>query len=231
MGTWRRLGRIRKALVAAWPEPAAQPDSPPDKVTDPASLGGESIAYITQMAEAAYSEQDELNESVWRSLPFFAASLGLAVTIMPRAAAAVPLPSSAIYSIATNSMLAASFTAFAWAIRWLWIVVAPRDYEYPSDQAEVQAYAKETAQYLASTGLAGEELDKALVSELRMFRAKQVADAARTNFSNNVRRLKARSQVLLFMMVGFVLAMATGATTYLHELAYPTPAVVEGKTK
>jgi len=217
-----RIGAFVSRLFGLGSEDPVPPVSNPNPISEGQFLGPEAVEYLSEIAKDAYDQQAELNESVWRSLPFFAAVLGLAVTLMGRAAVDLPALDVSLYGSSTNAMFFLSGVSFAWAFRWLWLVLSSRDYEYPSDQAEVQIFAEQMVAYHSALGLSGPELDMRVTQELRAFRAQQLGDAARANLANNTVKLNARSQLLLFMMIGFLLAMATGTTTYIHDRIYPS---------
>lgn len=111
-----------------------------------------------------------------------------------------------------------SLVSFGWTLRWFWDLLKPRQYEYPADDAEVWKYAEEITHYHSSLGLKGIKLEQEAVLELKTLVAKQFGDAARTNLTNNAAKLKARSQLLLFILIGFVLVIAAEGITYVSEL-------------
>lgn len=196
---------------------SSEPTAGPGEAVPLPQLGSDTIKCLSDIAEDAYDRQDELNESIWRSLPFFAASLALAVTLLGRAGTRVPPIEPEPFSIASNIVLGLSALSFAWAFRWLWSVLSSRDYQYPSDYQDVRGYAEQTQAYHLTTE---EEatVDAKVVDDLRLFRANQLGEAAQVNLRNNAVRLKARSQLLLFMMIGFLLAIGTEVITSIQGL-------------
>lgn len=177
-------------------------------------LHTETIKYLGELAQASFARQAELDESVWRSLPFFAAALALGVTLLNGVAAGLPALSAGPLAVASNILMWLSVLAFVWTLRWFWEVVKARTYAYPASDVEVWSYAEQVTRYHAALGLLGPSLDEQVVNDLRTFMAGQLGDAARTNLANNQRRLKARSQLLLFVMVGFVLVILAQGITY-----------------
>lgn len=174
------------------------------------------IKYLSELATDSFKRQVELDESVWRSLPFFGAALALAASIIGRGSADAPPLAWSLYAILTHAALGLATLSFAWALRWFWVVVKARDYEYPSADAQVRAYAEEMTKFHRASGMSGTELDDKVVDEMRLFMIEQYGSAARTNFGHNAEKMKARSQVLLFMMIGFVLAFAYEGIIFGH---------------
>ena len=183
------------------------------------SLGPETTQLLADLANDSFKRQAELDESVWRSLPFFGATLALAAAIIGRVASDAPLPSQLAFPLLTNVALVLSTASFGWALRWFWSVVRAREYEYPASDIDVHGYAVAMAAYYAATGSPLADSDGQVVHELRSLMFDQYANAARTNFSHNSERMKARSQVLLFMMVGFMLAFSAEALIFVHRAA------------
>lgn len=175
------------------------------------------IKYLSELAAESFKRQVELDESVWRSLPFFGAVLALAASIIGRGSADAPPLAWSLYALSTHAALGLATLSFAWALRWFWVVVKARDYEYPSTDAQVRTYAEQMTEFHRASGLAGTELDEKVVEEMRLFMIEQYGSAARTNFAHNAEKMKARSQVLLFMMIGFVLAFVYEGIIFGHN--------------
>jgi hypothetical protein len=212
-----RLGeQIHELVEAVRQLGAAKPDE-----GDPfgeAALRPDTVEYLADAAEKSYDRQADLDESIWRSLPFFAAAMALAVTLVSKAADGLPAWSRDPFPLATNICFWLAAVSFAWALRWLWIVIWPRKYQYPPDDAEIWTYAEQVTAYYRDQGSSGDVLDSKVVYDLRSFAARQYGEAARKNLENNISKLNARSQLLLFMMIGFVLVIAAEALTYLSSI-------------
>jgi hypothetical protein len=193
---------------------SGEADEPPEKPASQAVLPSETIKYLSELAQASYDRQADLDESVWRSLPFFTAALALAVTLLNGLAARLPAWAIDPWAIASNLLFWLSVLAFIWTLRWFWEIISPRTYVYPAEDSEVWEYAKANTAYHAALGLNGDDLDQQVLDDLRAFMARQLAYATQRNFTNNARRLKARSQLLLFVMVGFILVIFAQGITY-----------------
>jgi hypothetical protein len=62
----------------------------------------EIASELADLAERSFDRQAELDDSVWRSLPFFAAVLAIAVTVLVKVADALPAFSSKSASLFAN---------------------------------------------------------------------------------------------------------------------------------
>lgn len=194
--------------------PSATPSSP---------MKAKTADYMEKLAESSFNRQADLDESIWRSLPFFGVSLGLAATMIGTAASDAPAISTSLYAVVTNLMLLASTGCFGWALWWFWQVVQGRDYEIPASDVLVREYAEDMTVFHEANGLIGDDLDEKVVEELRLFMIDQYSDAATANFKENARKTSARSQVLLFMLVGFVLAFMCEAVIFVHDAVTTQP--------
>ena len=192
----------------------------PQEGVQQTALEAETVKYLSELAHKSFDRYNELDESVWRSLPFFAATFGLAATVASYAASRLPSLEWAAYVAISHILLLGALLCFAWAFRWFWLIIRPRSFEYPADDTLIRRYAEDVNGYHRAVGLAAADLDKAVVRDLQEFITDQLADAARTNAANARERLAARSQALLFMMIGFLLAFCGSITTFVHDRFY-----------
>jgi hypothetical protein len=179
-------------------------------------LGSETIKYLGDLASESYKRQAELDESVWRSLPFFAATFAFVATIIGRSASDLPPLEWEWYPAAPTVLLVLSVASLAWSLRWFWVVLKPREYEYPAPDDEVRQFAQLTAEFHVASGVSASDLDVRTLRDMRLLMIDQYGSAAATNLRHNAVKLKARPKVLLFMLLGFVLAFACEATIFVH---------------
>lgn len=184
---------------------------------DTRQMGETTVEYVESLASDSFKRQVDLDESVWRSLPFIAATFAFVAAVVGRAAQDVPDFQFGFYEVVTRLLLVAAVFSLAWTLRWFFVVLKPREYEYPADDASVRQFAEEMTNYYAELNLAGDDLDKKVVEELRLFMVDQYGSAARTNLRLNAVRLQARGKVLLFILIGFVLAFSCEAAIFLHR--------------
>lgn len=178
--------------------------------------------YLSALFADSYKRELDADEAIWRSLPFFAAILGLAVAVLPsiyRSAFSVRDPG---WTIAVVFLLVGSVGCFVIAGRWFWDVIRLRDYRYPPNDVEILDYAQTLGTFYQDIGKKAVERDGLVRDDLRTLMIGEFADAATRNRRNNVAKAKARSQVLLFVMTGFLLAFCAEATILLAE-AFTTP--------
>ena len=178
------------------------------------------IEYVSQLASESFKRQVDLDESVWRSLPFIAATFAFVAAIVGRAASDAPPFAWHPLSLASNITLLGAVLSLAWTLRWFYVVLRGREYQYPADDAQVRRYAEEMTSYHSALGLEGDDLDAKVVAEMRLFMIDQYGSAARTNRRLNVVRFEARGKVLLFILIGFVLAFVCEALIFVNAEFY-----------
>lgn len=187
--------------------------TPEDETAD---LGEDTVKYLVELAHDSFKRQSELDESVWRSLPFFAATFAFVATIIGRSAVDVPPWDGSFLAYITSSLVVSAVGSLAWALRWFWVVLRRREYEYPAADAEVRTYAEGIAAFHVASGVPADKLDGATLHDMRLFMLDQYGSAAATNLSHNAVKLKARPKALLFILVGFVLAFVCEATIFVR---------------
>jgi hypothetical protein len=175
-------------------------------------IGDESGAYLHDQSEAAFKREVDADEAVWRTLPFFAAILGLAVAVLPAIYRSLDQVGSGGWHVVALTMFAVAVLCFVIAGFWFWSVIRLREYTYPPGSAELLTYAEQLSAFYAAHGLSPEDGDHAVRNDMRAFMTRQFADTAEGNRANNNAKAAARSQVLLFVMTGFLLAFLSEAT-------------------
>lgn len=193
----------------------------PQAVGPSPAMGPDTAKYLDDRAADSFKRQTDLEESIWRSLPLFTGGLLAAGAIITSTARVLPTPGWAFYPIVAYALLAVALAAFLVAFWWLWQVVRPRDFDYPADDEQIADYAQAMIVFHASQGTEGEALDKEISREMRLYMAGTFAAAAKSTFSNNQSRLSARGQVLIFLLVGFLLAFACDVIIFGHRLVFP----------
>lgn len=201
--------------------PAA--DGSSDEATAPI-LGPNAAKYLDDRAAESFKRQTDLEESIWRSLPLVTGGLLAAGAVVATAANALPPFAWRFYPLAAFATLALATIAFSIAFWWLWQVVKPRDFDYPADDEAISRYASDMMNFHAGQGLEKQALDDEVTRELRLYMASTFAVAAKSTLSNNQIRLSARSQVLVFLLSGFLLAFACYALIFGHRLIHGTEA-------
>ncbi|QDZ06559.1 hypothetical protein FPZ24_02955 [Sphingomonas panacisoli] len=175
--------------------------------------GTETSEYLGGIIADAFKREVDADDAVWRSLPFFAAIIGLAIAVLPAVYRTAWEISDRPWWIAAMVVFAIAILCFTISGYWFWIVIRPREYIYPPPPDQVLTYAEELAEYYRSRRMSDERRDLAVRNDLRDFMLRQLAEATANNRRNNNAKALARSQVLIFVMAGFLLAFLCEGTT------------------
>lgn len=186
-------------------------------------------AYLSGVIGESFKREVDLDESVWRTLPFFVAAFGLAITLLSYISDSTQRLHGLWASTLTYLLFAASVASFAWAFRWFWSVVRPLEYQYPPSDDDLLAYSEGLTTYHEQLGRKGDALDKAVVEEMQVFITRQLAAASGRNRMNNAVRVLARSQAILFLMVAFGLAIFSEAIIFVDSRTYENREMPSGR--
>lgn len=178
--------------------------------------------YLSALFTDSYKRELDADEAIWRSLPFFAAILGLAVAVLPTIYRSAFAVRGLGWTVAVALLLVSSVACFIIAGRWFWDVIRLRTYRYPPNDVELFDYAQTLGTFYQDIGKKAVERDALVRDDLRTLMIGELADAATFNRRNNLTKARARSQVLLFVMTGFLLAFCAEATILLSEAFTPS---------
>ena len=118
-----------------------------------AVLVKDSNEFLEVTAKDFYKSQTELDESIWRSLPFFAAAFIFVATVIGQSATRLPKLATNFFEIVTHLLFLISCLLCAWVLRWFYTLLKPREYEFPASFESVKSYASELENYHSSSGL------------------------------------------------------------------------------
>lgn len=169
---------------------------------------------LRTLALEAYRREVEQEESIWRSLPFFATALAFAVNAIGYAVVHLPVSAEgwlrwvALGGIALAAIsLGVSFHAL---VRMVWA----REYKTPPDDAAVAAYVDGVRAFHRDQGLDEVAADAKALAALTSFVAHEYGAVATWNRARNARRRQARTQSLVYLLAGLVIALATVVVIY-----------------
>jgi hypothetical protein len=170
--------------------------------------------YLASLAAESFKREIDADENIWRSMPFFATALVIASALVPTLITHRPALSLSFWSVVANLTAGGSVLAMLWAFRWFLGLVRLRDYQYPPNDVAISQYAADLREFHILLGDPPATLDHLVHSELRAYITKQFAEAAARNRVHNVGKAQARSQALLFIVIGFGLAFFSEATIF-----------------
>jgi hypothetical protein len=180
-------------------------------------ISSSAIEYLATITSDSFKRQNDLEESVWRSLPFLAAIFVFVAALLARAAEDLPEPEWRLLSIATHALLAVGLISLALVLWYLVVLLRARAYSLPAPDAEIASYAEEVSAYHRSSGVNETEADRRGLDDLRIFMARQYGESASINRAHNATRVEARGRVLVFLFLGFLLALACEMTIFITK--------------
>lgn len=171
---------------------------------------------LRTLAADSFKRELDHDESIWRTLPFFATALALAVTVVtyavarPLDAAAAPWVRFALYA-----GLAGASASIMRALFELWRMVRPREVLALPPDAEIVEYSAELAAYHAALHPQDEAAaDAETFRQLQDYVTDKYGAVATRARAHNVVRRGARIQAIVYILAALLLAFATVIVIY-----------------
>lgn len=178
--------------------------------------------YLEEIVKESFNRELEVNENVARTLPFFTASLAVAVPLYGYIAARIPALAPSALCIALYGLLAAGCACGAMILWNLFGMVRLREYRIPPKETEQIAWTEALKAYFEGQGLTAATVDKKVTQQLRSRMILEYAAAAEHNRDANTPKLRARTAGVTFFVVMLAIAFAMIAIIFLSErLAKP----------
>lgn len=184
--------------------------------SDPDGIRLNTSKQLFDIVSATYKEQTDLDESVWRAMPFIAALFAIAVTVFrfiePHFAFNSSVPvflSSFFYCL--------SIVSFFLAFLFFWAAVKPREFEYPAASTQIRNHAAELTIWHHAAKTLDKKIDNQVVNDLRLFMINQLSEVNQINLVVVRKRLAARSNTIIWMFAGFAFVMASEITIFLSK--------------
>ncbi len=150
-------------------------------------MGVKTDEYLASIFTDSFKREVDADESVWRSLPFFAAVLGLALAVLPSIYRTLADLEALGWKIAAYGLFAMALPAFGIAGFWFWQIVRLRQYRYPPYDDELLAYSEELQRFYDGKTLSPTKRDEAVREDLRQLVLRELAGATANNRRNNSR--------------------------------------------
>lgn len=164
--------------------------------------------YLESVFKDAFKRELEVDENVARTLPFFAATLALVVTLYGYATTKLPPLEWRFLSVLLHVLLLAGAACLAGVVYSLFQAVRARVYRLPPKETELVAWAAGLKAFYAEQGMSPEAADDKVAGDLRSRMIVEFAEGVEHNRAANVPKLKARAQ-------GFTLLVAALGVAFL----------------
>lgn len=196
-------------------------------------LGPETLKYLNERASDSFKRQNDLEESIWRSLPIFTGGLIADGAIIKDVGSSAPPMAFDVYAILTYGACGLSIVAFGAATFALYKVARARTHEVPASDHKVTLYARDMTVFYSQDEQDDSKVDQAVLREMRAYVTKSLSSAASSSSTHNVGKLKWRWRLLNALVASFVFAFLCKGIILLHTgwAAVPaTGAQVNGST-
>ncbi len=174
------------------------------------------LAHIERMLADAYRREIEQEENIWRSLPFFGATLALQLTALFQVVDRLP-PFGTWTGRAALLLLAVSAGCSLAALSFLAASIYPARFDYLAKEAALLDYATELMRDEADPAQAAGDPFSAVVT-LKTTLARQYAVATDHNRQINKRRERRRSIAGLATIAAVLSTFLLVATAFAHYL-------------
>jgi hypothetical protein len=178
---------------------AASHDQADDATEAQEPLRSETLKFLFETSSEAFKQQSDLDESVWRSMPFIGALFGFAISVIGSVSKRHDFSLSwpdMFYFLAVASFSAAFF--------YVCLTVVIRNFEYPAKSSETRDYSHKLTAWYRANKEHHQRIDAKVVDDMRRFMVDQLASANETNLINVRKRLIARSRAIIFLLFGFL---------------------------
>lgn len=170
---------------------------------------GEAGEYLEKLVAARHKEQLDQEENVWRSLPFFATSLGVLVAFVGIVRPLIPAwswplsPAAGILYVFLLLLVASLFGV----LYFLAVAAKQRRITEEAGEDELLAYASGIVDFYDETPLTEEQAEQAMIEDLRSITIRQLADIAMVRRSHNEARHQARGRAFFGLILALVCAL------------------------
>lgn len=208
--------RFKFVSVVFMQDPYASKSRKSPKPKTDEGLDEKTVEFLLDQASAALKRQDDLVESVWRTLPFMGALLGISCTIL-FANAEVHRFEVCSLEFASDILFLIAFGSLALSLWYLWSLAKPKDFQYPSRPQDEIYYANAFKRWLVGNGSKAKEIDQQVVLELKTSALAQLAENHGPNMNHVESRLNIRSRAIQSALLGFALAVASQITMFVIQ--------------
>jgi hypothetical protein len=176
-------------------------------------IRSDSLKFLYDVVSASYKEQNDLDESVWRSMPFIAALFGLAVTVIRFVPPHLSF-SGDNFQFALSAIYVASMAAFILAFLYFWEVAMPRYFETPAKSVQMRDHAIALTAWYVSEKPNDKGIDAKVTDDMRRLMIDQLSNAIDANRPVVEKRLAARSRTILLLLAGFAFISVSEMITF-----------------
>lgn len=181
------------------------------------------LEQLERILADSYRREIEAEENVWRSLPFFAATLALQFTGLAQARDWL-LAMQGTAALVAIGLLVLAGGSTALGLLFLAQSIAPAEFRYLSREAELLRHAGALREQERAAGRADPEASAAALASFRATLVAQYAMAVDHNRAINRRRATRRTRAALAILCSVLLVTALVALTLGTNMSHATGA-------
>ncbi len=177
--------------------------------------------YLEGVFKDAFRRELEVDENVARTLPFFAATMALVVTLFGYAVSKLPPPALGFVSLSLHLLLGFGALCLVLVVASLFQIVRVREYRIPPKETEQIKWAEALKAYHGARGLTGPALDDQVVAALRDRMIIEYAEGAEHNREANTPKLDGRSRGFMWLVIALGIAFLMIAIIFVSDQLAP----------
>ena len=205
------------------------PTATPNTKTIAASQSQIVLDYLEKIARESFEREIGQDETVWRALPFFAAGLGFIITFIGTTGTKVPATLPHVYVLWSLCLVTLSVVFMLISGCYIWMAAISRVYRRPSYETETKKWSEDLRKHHSILGLTGEDLESAVLFDLKEHTLSEFSEAATQNRQVNYEKVYARGRAMLFFLLAAAVAGLLSATIFVHDSVLPVLAAIESK--
>lgn len=182
--------------------------------------------YLETILKAAFERELEVSENVARTLPFFTASLAVAVPLYGYVAGRLPSFSFSPLSLILHSLLAAGASCGVMILWSLFQMVRIREYRLPPRETAQIEWMYALKAYFEAQGLTQATIDRKVSELLRTRMIAEYAASAEHNREAEAPKLRARASGVFYFVLMLAIAFAMIAIIFISQ-RLPQPPLQE----
>jgi hypothetical protein len=192
----------------------------------------DSKEYLEQILADSYRSENDREENVARSLPFFGTSLAVLAALLGIVRSSLPVLSWSIFAISTYMILISLLTSLLFVLCYLWLAVKRRSFEFLSTGDELYNHYESLQKYYESTQMLGDNkedaavrdvrvglIEESIINDLRILLIKEYSKVSTINHANNLARAEARAKAFQSLVVTLFLAYCLVFAIIVHDQA------------
>jgi hypothetical protein len=180
------------------------------------------LAYIERTLADSYRKEIDQEENVWRSLPFFAATLALQLAALFQVIDRLPNPATSMGLLSLVLLVGAGACTLI-ALGFLAASIYPAKFDYVAREPALLDYANRLIQQEEGAENADQDNPFSALVTLKREIARQYAESADHNRQINKRRERRRSVAGLAALGSVLMTVLLVATSYAHYISQHAP--------